>query len=1176
MGQLPAIHAWDPAAGARQELRRGRRRSVVLLIRGELLHRYPDALIYAVEGEDAEGGRHRGEAAALPRAHRARHHVPRLRPDRDGGARRRATTPAGSSSSRSSRPRRASGSTRSEHDPLDTWNDLAWTRPAHRPGAHVRRCRRRRRRSRPGRRRRGGSTARTWPASSASGRCGSRIHARQLLPPTAAMKTLREVEALVGALPAAVAAGRAPAGPGPDALRHARRQAAAARPRLPRRAAPRRPRAGADRGRGRVGRKAWRLAWPAEGRAEAERLAWTQLAERFGRRRAEWIARKLPADEPEGASADAARLPGSGPRASATRDAPVPSRARLPDRWVVMGYQGGQRVLLEVGAPIPSSSRSGRRSTTTPLPDAGPTAAARRGHALARRLRRGREGRHGDPDRAASRARDSDVRHAARVRRRGASLAAGRGRDGLEALLDAQRYTRGLAFVAPGTPTNNTGGGEHGLQPRRPRRGRQLRERRRRRRRGAPTARSRPGCSASAAPVLAGLEGAARTRRARRAPASRRALWPVTGGYYLDQIMGSPEGRRDVLAGAARRGAPLLPRLRPRARARCRRCAPAGSRTACCRRSSLDLLAAPRRRRPLRPEPALPARRRGNGAAAACRGSPAGRRRGRARRDPPHAAGVGRLPGAPGVRRPVLRADGRASRASSARICRATRSSCAVALEPRRAEGLVGSERFFDLIPGDDLAASRGPLVQRGGEPPGAALARTTSRSCARRASTTCSTSACPTGFRRGGARRAALPAAAALGAARVRNDGAAHPRPPGPLPDEPLPRARARRHRRRRRADADPHAACALLDRRDARARAPHARRRGARGRRARGAAREPRAPRDAAGRRARAAPRRLHRPLLVPARRLDHVARDAAPRRAPREGDPARARARRVRLGARPEGRRRARRCRRRRPARTAAPLFAAREPGGFCTRRRWRRPRRRPCCAAATSRTAATARRRSRSTSRRSACAWRESLLDGIRQGQPLGALLGYRFERGLHERQLDRFIAGLPPDLAARRASTRPTELCDEVAAVPPGRATIRVMRPRRPALTQRAGRRASAVRLPPTRRRPSSSRWLRRRSPTASRSCASSREGRMPFERLGDRRSARPQPSSRPSWPRSTQRGRRAGRRPDRRGRLPARAREPGARGGERGRGRARRDPAAGAPVLRDAAARELR
>jgi hypothetical protein len=32
----------------------------------------------------------------------------------------------------------------------------------------------------------------------------------------------------------------------------------------------------------------------------------------------------------------------------------------------------------------------------------------------------------------------------------------------------------------------------------------------------------------------------------------------------------------------------------------------------------------------------------------------------------------------------------------------------------------------------------------------------------------------------------------------------------------------------------------------------------------------------------------------------------------------------------------------------------------------------------------------------------------LLEGVRQGQPLGALLGYRFERGMHELKLDRFI------------------------------------------------------------------------------------------------------------------------------------------------------------------------
>ena len=36
----------------------------------------------------------------------------------------------------------------------------------------------------------------------------------------------------------------------------------------------------------------------------------------------------------------------------------------------------------------------------------------------------------------------------------------------------------------------------------------------------------------------------------------------------------------------------------------------------------------------------------------------------------------------------------------------------------------------------------------------------------------------------------------------------------------------------------------------------------------------------------------------------------------------------------------------------------------------------------------------------------------LLDGVRQGQELGALLGQRFERGLHDHGLDRYIAALP--------------------------------------------------------------------------------------------------------------------------------------------------------------------
>ncbi|MEO8621008.1 MAG: hypothetical protein ABI625_08075 [bacterium] len=48
---------------------------------------------------------------------------------------------------------------------------------------------------------------------------------------------------------------------------------------------------------------------------------------------------------------------------------------------------------------------------------------------------------------------------------------------------------------------------------------------------------------------------------------------------------------------------------------------------------------------------------------------------------------------------------------------------------------------------------------------------------------------------------------------------------------------------------------------------------------------------------------------------------------------------------------------------------------------------------------------------------------NLLDGVREGQPLGALLGYRMERSLHDRGLDQFIAPLR-ELAPIAPSTLP--------------------------------------------------------------------------------------------------------------------------------------------------------
>src|SRR4030095_9028465 len=103
--------------------------------------------------------------------------------------------------------------------------------------------------------------------------------------------------------------------------------------------------------------------------------------------------------------------------------------------------------------------------------------------------------------------------------------------------------------------------------------------------------------------------------------------------------------------------------------------------------------------------------------------------------------------------------------------------------------------------------------------------------------------------------------------------------------------------------------------------------------------------------------------------------------------------------------------------------------------CMRRRSIRRPPLPCCAAALSRTPSSAKQDvlaiDLSSERARLARW---LLDGVRAGQPLGALLGYRFERGLHENHpgffLDRFIAplrDLAPLTATRiEASGQPVE------------------------------------------------------------------------------------------------------------------------------------------------------
>ena len=78
----------------------------------------------------------------------------------------------------------------------------------------------------------------------------------------------------------------------------------------------------------------------------------------------------------------------------------------------------------------------------------------------------------------------------------------------------------------------------------------------------------------------------------------------------------------------------------------------------------------------------------------------------------------------------------------------------------------------------------------------------------------------------------------------------------------------------------------------------------------------------------------------------------------------------------------------------------------------------------------------------------------LLDGVRQGQPLAALLGYRFERGLHEQGLDRYIHRFRT-LASLKEESELAKAYDKVATSEQFAKEVSALYEQRDQATQRA-------------------------------------------------------------------------------------------------------------------------
>ncbi|HSI93554.1 MAG TPA: hypothetical protein VK925_08635, partial [Jiangellaceae bacterium] len=319
-----------------------------------------------------------------------------------------------------------------------------------------------------------------------------------------------------------------------------------------------------------AGRAYWQAEWRSGTDETRLRVAWRGLTDRFGPERAAWIARRLtptnPAARPDQAIGPEEALstepafPDPGPPAERTA---TPATGLLPDRWTACAYAAGGLLSFATGADIqpdlpvgPDLDAPLLPSEDGPVVDAGMAwmvdfaKAELAGMALRLPLP-------GPITRA-----QVDVLLVSGVRADDPSV----GAEAYADLLAAQRFTDGLSFLAPGTPSNNSTEERSGYASR------DLR--------GEQSFALEWRATAAAATTNAGrsqralglaesdldhLAGAADDHD-RLSAAMQAALWPGTWGYYLTQFIGLLAGRltlddldwaRDFVAHWLRPGGPL-------------------------------------------------------------------------------------------------------------------------------------------------------------------------------------------------------------------------------------------------------------------------------------------------------------------------------------------------------------------------------------------------------------------------------------------------------------------------------------------------------------------------------------------------------------------------------------------------------------------------------------------
>ncbi|WP_203906144.1 hypothetical protein [Rhizocola hellebori] len=299
------------------------------------------------------------------------------------------------------------------------------------------------------------------------------------------------------------------------------------------------------------GTRYWQADWAAAANLDARRDAWRTLADRFGAPRAAWIVRALQPTNLAQRPAASPVFPNLTEPAPQHRWNRAPQARLLPDRWIAIVHSAGQVAQIATGADIPRPLAVGP-DPQAPPPDEATRAAIDSGEELAidgamtwlvdfdEAERVGMALRMSIPTSVANAGLDSLLVFGV-VRSLGVAETAA----GFADLLDAHHYTDGLAFLPLGTPTNNTDDRRAGYDSADPDRATSF----------ANEMLTDPNRSVNALragaalglsfPRIAGtlgrLDGAARDHDT-DLRAMNTALWPAGWGYYLTNMIGAETG----------------------------------------------------------------------------------------------------------------------------------------------------------------------------------------------------------------------------------------------------------------------------------------------------------------------------------------------------------------------------------------------------------------------------------------------------------------------------------------------------------------------------------------------------------------------------------------------------------------------------------------------------------